>query len=78
MLGVYGILCPSVYSTVTDEKLFVDSGLAILFRPLGFIAPKTIIWVSSLSILSMHGGFCSRDESCALILIYMSLLSSQK
>ena len=69
-----------------DEKIFVGSGLAILFgsglailfRPFGFIALKTLIWLSNLSILSMPGGGCSRDASCALNLISTFLLSSQK
>jgi hypothetical protein len=58
--------------------ILFGSGLAILFRPFGFIALKTLIWLSNLSILSMPGGGCSRDASCALNLISTFLLSSQK
>ena len=44
--------------------------LAILFKPFGFIAPKTLNYLgSNLSMLSIPDGGYSRNASCALNLI---------
>ena len=50
--------------------------LAILFRPIGLLAPKAfeIIWFSNLSTLSVPDEGYSRNASCALNLIYTFLL----
>jgi len=40
-----------------------------MIRSFGFIAPKKIIWLSNVSILSVHYEAYSRNEPCALNLI---------